>query len=130
MTIFIDDALLRVYADLNRRSDFPAAWCRTAAMAVTRDLGYKFCGGWFVMDSVCNSDGDLHWDYLFEPHCWNEDHQGRIIDLTAHQFNFGLREPLREGVTVAEPGTALFRRYVPGLSLKEMKARYPAVARI
>lgn len=66
-----------------------------------------------VKDGMFRVDKPYSKDLVLAGHFWCEDVTGRIIDLTAIQFNEWLDTPLPEGVLLVNPGDDLYKRYMP-----------------
>ncbi|MCL5125400.1 MAG: hypothetical protein M1511_13070 [Deltaproteobacteria bacterium] len=96
-----------IYLRLKDETNFPAGYCWEASIRV-ESWGYRRVRGYFRLDTPIAEDGAL-----FEPHGWNLDDQGRIIDMTASQFNDGLNHEsqIPEGVLIIEEDDPLYNRY-------------------
>lgn len=79
--------------------------CEEISEAAAQEFGLKVVKGWF------NLDKPIEHGLFVEPHTWNEDELGNIVDFTAHQFNGGLRFPIKPKVRIVTPQESFFERY-------------------
>lgn len=87
--------------------EFPFFFCDDVSEDVARKTGLKLAGGFFKTELTPWPLRNL-WK-----HTWCEDSEGRIVDLTARQFNLGLWLPhhFPKGVVVIEPDHPMRQRY-------------------
>lgn len=104
--------LWRVYTNASKMEGFPKDCCGRVSRDVRR-LGFAFREGSFLLDLP--KTGETRLEY----HMWNEGLDGRIIDLTAAQFNPWLSQPLPLDVLIFEPKDPNYQRYHVGLDLIE-----------
>ncbi len=90
---------------------FPYQYCDRAAFFLAKRIKeVQVAIGWFRLDQPVG----LYlpgWSKPIEPHSWNIDKKGRIIDLTAFQFNEGLDYPLPPRPLVIEGDCFYANRY-------------------
>lgn len=113
--------LRRIYARFSKMEGFPQNCCDRVSVEVRR-LGFAFREGSFLLDFSITGEA------RFEYHMWNQDMAGRIIDLTASQFNRGLSHPLPLGVIILEPDDPNYQRYHIGLDL--IREEYEALNQV
>lgn len=98
------EELRKIYEEASKSAEFPRR-CGRVSREVA-GLGLNYVEGHFRLDLPINNNPSL-----LKPHVWCEDMDGRIIDLTAVQFNPGLRTPFPPGVLVIEPTQPEYQRY-------------------
>lgn len=81
--------------------------CHLISAVVAIETGLGIEGGVFHLDEPRNG-------LTVSSHFWCKDGLGRIIDLTASQFNGHVEENLPNGVLVVDPQTPLYKRYEKG----------------
>ena len=109
--------LERIYKKYSKRNGFPRGLCVDASFEVERKMkksGVIKRNGYFLVDRVMPDSAKNNWHYLVEWHSWCEYNGREIVDLTAHQFNNGLNEPIPTGLLIIKPDNPLFSRYLPG----------------
>ncbi|MDO8620981.1 MAG: hypothetical protein Q7R31_01735 [Candidatus Levybacteria bacterium] len=97
-----------VYEKLSSRKGFPTNYCGPA-MQELRRLGFQGIRGFFQV----GRSGDL--DLLLDhSHDWAEDAGGKIIDLTAAQYNRekSLGAVIPSGVLIIDKENPLYERYI------------------
>lgn len=109
-------AIENVFKEISLWPDFPYQKCDQASRFLASRLdGFRVVMGWFHLDQPLG----LYlpsWKKPIEPHTWNTDPWGRIVDLTAFQFNKGLNDPLPEKPIIIEPDCLLSTRYQKAIS--------------
>ncbi len=108
--------LQQTYEDYVSRWDFPHFHCAEVSTQVALELGLLKIGGTFRIDRLMPENASLLSPYpstLEQFHFWNTDRKGRIIDLTAAQYNLGLNIPIPSGVVIIDKTSPLFQRYQP-----------------
>ena len=98
-----------LFARWKSERHFPDGHCHAVSLDVAK-YGFPRVRGRFRLDAAMSGDGELN-----ECHDWNIDNEGQIIDLTAAQFNSGLREENRVplGILVIASTDPLSARYIP-----------------
>lgn len=88
--------------------------CVAVSQEVALESGLAVISGWFLLDRPMPLFWDFPYPYPFlvEPHTWNEDFNGVVVDLTAQQFNNGLFRPLTDKITIVRPTDTLYPRYI------------------
>lgn len=94
-----------IYLEYTERKGFPDAYCIEVSKDIAR-LGLLYREGHFKLDYPNKNE-------LRPTHAWCEDSEKTIVDLTAHQFNAYLKEPLLRGMQVIRPKDPLYQRYTP-----------------
>ncbi len=114
-TLPLDQQLQRIYQEFAYNADFPAGFCALVARQVKDELGFAAVSGWFLLDERFLDWRERRQKYGVLSHCWNLDESGKIIDLTAAQFNNDLKREnrIREGIQVISREHPLYRRYMP-----------------
>lgn len=109
-------AIVPIFLELAKRSDFPDLKCDIATLKVA-DIGFLFTRGTFRLDQPRLFLDQYYWHF---PHSWNTDNFGTIIDLTASQFNPYLNHPVEDGILIVTQDSPLYGRY----SKKEILLNY------
>ena len=106
-TTAINNELRRIYEEASGYIGFPVSYCSQVSKRLV-GLGFDIAKGWFLLDYPM-------FDALYsvERHTWAVDAEGTIIDLTAHQFNSGLINPIKPGVLIVRHESELHARYLP-----------------
>lgn len=96
-----------IFMEYSQGKDFPDGHCNMISRDIAKSLEFEYCEGYFRFDFP-NEKGKLLTIYA-----WCKDAQKTIIDLTAHQFNAYLKNPLFRSVQVVHPEDPLYKRYSP-----------------
>lgn len=103
--------LAEIYRDFSGKKGFPVDFCDQIADVIQSKLGYKLHYGAFLLDKP-------RWDYyggvwcISWGHTFCEDNEGRMVDLTATQFNQWLNTPIPSGILLISKESKLANRYV------------------
>jgi len=95
------------FLEFSEEKGFPDAYCTKVSRRLADALGLSYTEGNFKLD-LPNEKGELS-----PTHAWCEDADKTIIDLTAHQFNAFLKEPLSTSVQIIRPDSPHYKRYSP-----------------
>lgn len=87
------------------KGESPRGRCEEISEAAAKEFGLKIVKGWF------NLDKPIEHGLFVEPHTWNEDELGNIVDFTVHQFNDGLKFPIKPKVRIVTPPESFFKRH-------------------
>jgi hypothetical protein len=100
-----------VFEEISSWPNFPYQQCDQASRFLAKKVkNIKVVMGWFHLDRPIG----LYlpsWNKPVEPHTWNVDQRGRIIDLTVFQFNQGLDDPFPEQPLIIEKDIFVANRY-------------------
>lgn len=97
--------------------------CDDTTDAVHATTGFPTIYGFFTLDRrTVKEEGNV----LAPPHAWSEDPEGRILDLSAQQFNPYLDEPITDPVLVVDQNHPLRSRYRP-LDTSESPEKEPKI---
>lgn len=103
--------LVEIYRGFSGSKDFPADFCDHVADAIQGELGYKMHFGAFLLDKPrVDYYGNMR--CISWCHTFCEDNEGRIVDLTAAQFNSWLNIPFPSGILLIPKRVRLSNRYV------------------
>ncbi|MGI6278235.1 MAG: hypothetical protein ACOYJ8_00215 [Patescibacteria group bacterium] len=100
-----------IFEEISSWPDFPYQQCDRASRFLAKKMkNISVVMGWFHLDRPIG----LYlpsWDKPIEPHTWNVDQRGRIIDLTVFQFNQGLDDPFPKQPLIIEKDIFVANRY-------------------
>ncbi|KUK84103.1 MAG: hypothetical protein XD98_0170, partial [Microgenomates bacterium 39_6] len=100
-----------IFEEISSWPDFPYQQCDRASRFLAKKMkNLSVVMGWFHLDRPIG----LYltsWEKPIEPHTWNVDQRGRIIDLTVFQFNQGLDDPFPEQPLIIEKDILIANRY-------------------
>lgn len=95
-----------IYQEHLQFPGFPNGNCVRLSHEIAQKFGLTYSEGSFVLDF--KPDNTLEIDL---PHAWCEDGNMTIVDLTASQFNKGLKNKVPDGVMFLKPEDELYLRY-------------------
>lgn len=104
----IRNQLIGIYNEYAGAAGFPMDYCEEVAGTINDRLGIPIQVGAFLLDKPRREDEELLIAYQ---HVFSN-LNGNIVDLTAHQFNRWLNNPLPRGVIVITASSPLYGRYV------------------
>lgn len=99
--------LVAAYREYSGEKGFPYGSCKRVHREIAEDHGLQYEEGYFMVDTP-KGKGKLQ-----QEHAWCTDADGKIIDLTADQFNPNLNIPLPRGLNIISLNNPLYKRYFP-----------------
>lgn len=94
-----------LFLEFSEKKGFPDGYC-TMISSDAAGLGLRYQEGYFETDFADKESN------LLKQHAWCEDTDKVIVDLTAHQFNANLRNPLPRGIQIVSPKNPLYGKFL------------------